>query len=184
MIPDVIVVGNSTGVVVATLKDSYGNVVSGVNVKIVVGDLSIVDATDENGQVTLDITSLKPGEYTISARSSRQTDIYKEARTTAKAIVSASKIKTVLTAADVTTTHNSGEKLVATLKDSYGNAVAGVKVRITVGTLDKILKTNSKGQVGLDVSTLDAGTYTATIKSAATDVYVASKITAGVQIEP
>jgi hypothetical protein len=86
-VPDVTVDGSSSGLVVATLKDSYNNLVSGVKVKIVVGDLSKTAKTDENGQVSLDISGLAPSEYKISARSSGTGDLYNEAKATAKAIV-------------------------------------------------------------------------------------------------
>jgi uncharacterized protein YjdB len=178
-VPDVIAVGNSSAVVVATLKDSYDNLISGVNVKIVVGDLSVVAKTDENGQVSLDISDLAPGQYKISARSSGVSEIYKEAKTSAKAIISEEKIDTTLTIPDVTVDGSSSALVVATLKDSYKNLVSGVNVKIVVGDLSKTAKTDENGQVSLDISDLAPGEYKISARSSAvSDLYNEAKATA------
>jgi hypothetical protein len=178
-VPDVIAVGNSSAVVVATLKDSYGNIISGVNVKIVVGDLSVVAKTDENGQVSLDISDLAPGQYKISARSSGVNGIYKEAKTSAKAIISEEKLDTTLTIPDVTVDGSSSALVVATLKDSYKNLVSGVNVKIVVGDLSKTAKTDENGQVSLDISDLAPGEYKISARSSAvSDLYNEAKATA------
>jgi uncharacterized protein YjdB len=178
-VPDVIAVGNSSAVVVATLKDSYDNLIGGVNVKIVVGDLSVVAKTDENGQVSLDISDLAPGQYKISARSSGVSEIYKEAKTSAKAIISEEKIDTTLTIPDVTVDGSSSALVVATLKDSYKNLVSGVNVKIVVGDLSKTAKTDENGQVSLDISGLAPGEYKISARSSAvSDLYAEAKTTA------
>jgi hypothetical protein len=178
-IPDVVSVGNSSAVVVATLKDSYDNLIGGVNVKIVVGDLSVVAKTDENGQVSLDISDLAPGQYKISARSSGVSEIYKEAKTSAKAIISEEKIDTTLTIPDVTVDGSSSALVVATLKDSYKNLVSGVNVKIVVGDLSKTAKTDENGQVSLDISGLAPGEYKISARSSAvSDLYAEAKTTA------
>jgi predicted outer membrane repeat protein len=178
-VPDVIAVGDSPAFVVATLKDSYGNAVSGVNVKIVVGDLTKTVKTDANGQVSLDISGLAPGEYKISARSSGTSDIYKEAKATAKTIISEDKLDTTLTVPDVVVGGSSSGVVVATLKDSYGNAISGVNVKIVAGSLSKTAKTNSKGKVSLDISSLAPGEYKISARSSGTsDIYKEAKATA------
>ncbi|WP_407413283.1 hypothetical protein [Methanobrevibacter sp.] len=77
-------IGAVVGLVAATLKDSYNNRVSDVNVKIAVGDLTKTAKADENGQLSLNISTLASGVFKISARLSSVSDIYNESRTTAK----------------------------------------------------------------------------------------------------
>ena len=64
------------------------------------------------------------------------------------------KVATKLTAPKVTATYNVAKKLVITLKDANGKALANKKVTVKVGTISKTLKTNSKGQVSVAVNTL------------------------------
>lgn len=83
------------------------------------------------------------------------------------------KDTTKIIASSVTTTYKSGKKLVITLKDSQG-VVSGKKVTVKVGSISKTLKTNSKGKISIDISTLAPKSYKATINSAADSVYKAS----------
>ena len=179
VVPNVIVVGNSSDVVVATLKDSEGKAISDVNVKIVVGDLSVTAKTDAKGQVSLDISGLTPGEYKISARSSGVNIYYREAKATAKAIVSEDKLDTTLTVPNVIVTGNSSDVVVATLKDCYGNIVSDVNVMVVVGNLTKTAKTDAKGQVSMDLSGLAPGVYKISAKSSGvSDIYKEANVTA------
>ena len=73
------------------------------------------------------------------------------------------KVATKLTASKITATYNVAKKLVITLTDAKGKALANKKVTVKVGSISKTLKTNSKGQVSLNVATLVPKTYTATI---------------------
>ena len=178
-VSDVIIVGDSSGVVVATLKDSYGNIVSGVNVKIEVGGLTITAKTDANGQVSLDVSGLAPGVYKVSARSSGVSDIYKEAKAYAKVIVSEEKLDTTLTVPDVVVDGSSPAVVVATLKDSYNNIVSGVNVKIAVGGLSIVEQTDENGQVSLDISSLAPGNYKISARSSGvSDIYNESRATA------
>ena len=76
-------------------------------------------------------------------------------------------------ASAVTAAYKSGKKLVITLKDSQG-VVSGKKVTVKVGSISKTLKTNSKGKISIDSSTLAPKSYKATINSAADGVYKAA----------
>jgi len=49
-------------------------------------------------------------------------------------------------------------------------------VTVKVGTISKTLNTNAKGQVSLNVATLVPKTYTATVKFAGDDSYIASSV--------
>ena len=80
---------------------------------------------------------------------------------------------TKLTASSVITTYNVVKKLVVTLKDS-DEVLANKKVTVKVGKISKTLKTNSKGQISVDVSILTPKAYTASIKFAGDKYYSSS----------
>ena len=83
------------------------------------------------------------------------------------------KDKPKIIASAVTAAYKSDKKLVITLKDSQG-VVSGKKVTVKVGSISKTLKTNSKGKISIDISTLAPKSYKATINSAADGVYKAA----------
>ena len=83
------------------------------------------------------------------------------------------KDKPKIVASAVTAAYKSDKKLVITLKDSQG-VVSGKKVTVKVGSISKTLKTNSKGKISIDISTLAPKSYKATINSAADNVYKAA----------
>ena len=89
--------------------------------------------------------------------------------------VTPTKVATKLTAPKVTATYNVAKKLVITLM-ANGKALANKKVTVKVGTISKTLTTNAKGQVSLNVATLVPKTYTATVKFAGDDGYLASSL--------
>ena len=90
--------------------------------------------------------------------------------------VTPTKVATKLSAPKVTATYNVAKKLVITLKDANGKVLAGKKVSVKVGSISKTLKTNSKGQVSLNVAKLVPKTYTATVKFAGDSGYTASTL--------
>ena len=83
------------------------------------------------------------------------------------------KDKPKIVASAVTAAYKSDKKLVITLKDSQG-VVSGKKVTVKVGSISKTLKTNNKGKISIDISTLAPKSYKTTINSAADGVYKAA----------
>ena len=69
---------------------------------------------------------------------------------------------TTLTMSDVTTTYGDSAKLTATLKDSKNAALANKKITITINDKDYSSTSDNKGQISVDLSNVDANTYTAT----------------------
>lgn len=86
------------------------------------------------------------------------------------------KVATKITAPKVSAVYNVAKNLVITLTDKDGKALANKKVTVKVGTISKTLTTNAKGQVSLNVATLVPKTYTATVKFAGDDGYLASSL--------
>ena len=89
---------------------------------------------------------------------------------------------TKLTSKAVATTYNINKYLVITLKDENGNALSGVYVTVTLSSAKKY-KTNSNGQIKINVGKLVPKTYTAKISFAGNNNYVASSTTAKVTVK-
>ena len=178
------------GVVVIALTDNSSAPIAGATIKYSVnGGEEQTDVTGEDGKFT--ITGLT-GEVTIAVSyegnesfnpitGSQFFNFTEEPATndtngTNDTPATPTKVATKLTAPKVTATYNVAKKLVITLKDANGKALANKKVTVKVGTISKTLTTNAKGQVSLNVATLVPKTYTATVKFAGDDSYIASSL--------
>jgi hypothetical protein len=92
-----------------------------------------------------------------------------------KFTVNVKKTSTVINApTSVATFYKVAKKIVVTLKDARGKAIAKKKVTVKVGTISKTLTTNSKGQVSIDISGLIPKSYYAYFKFAGDSIYSAS----------
>ncbi len=166
------------GVVVIALTDNSSAPIAGATVKYTVnGGEEQTDVTGEDGKFT--ITGLT-GEVTIAVsyegnESFNGISDSKFFNFTEEPVVPP-KVATKITAPKVTATYNVAKKLVITLTDKDGKALANKKVTVKVGTISKTLNTNAKGQVSLNVATLVPKTYTATVKFAGDDSYIASSL--------
>jgi len=165
------------GVVVITLTDG-ANPIAGATVKYTVNDgEEQTVTTGDDGKATI---SGLTGEVTIAVNyegneSFNAISDTKSFNFTEEPVVPP-KVATKITAPKVTATYNVAKKLVITLTDKNGKALANKKVTVKVGTISKTLSTNAKGQVSLNVATLVPKTYTATVKFAGDDAYLASSV--------
>ena len=179
------VLGN--GLFEATITDESGNAVSGLPVKFYIVKsgkyVNVGGATTDNNGVAIldaDISSMSVGSYVISANftgNNKFNPVSKQATLN----IEKSGVNIILN--DAVVYYKSGDMLVTILNDIYGNAVSGVNVKVTVGSLTKTLKTDADGKVSLDVSSLAPGTYTASVKSAATSIYESASATAAVVVK-
>ena len=128
-----------------------------------------------DGKATVDINDLPAGTYNAVITYSGDDNFAPISKNTSVTIKSAI-LATKLSAPKVTATYNVAKKLVITLKDANGKVLAGKKVSVKVGSISKTLKTNSKGQVSLNVAKLVPKTYTATVKFAGDSGYTASTL--------
>ena len=126
------------------------------------------------GNYTVDVV-LVDAENNIFGSNSTSFEV-KNAEPANDTPVTPTKVATKLSAPKVTATYNVAKKLVITLKDANGKVLAGKKVSVKVGSISKTLKTNSKGQVSLNVAKLVPKTYTATVKFAGDSGYTASTL--------
>jgi hypothetical protein len=124
--------------------------------------------TDDEGFCKFDISKLGIGNHTITSFNGRTNEIV------TNVITIVNITKTELKVNPVTTTYNINKNLVITLTSSKG-IIEGAEVSVKVGTISKTLKTNSKGQVSVDISSLvPKNSYTATIKFAGNKNYIKS----------
>ncbi len=120
------------------------------------------------------IVNLKPGTYTAELS---LTDYIEEPSSNATIIVS--KCSSKITAKHVSTIYNVGKNLIITLKDSNGKAIKGAVITVNLGSTKKY-KTNSKGQIKINIATLTPKTYNAKIRYDGSDIYKGS--TASVKV--
>lgn len=174
-----------------TLKDIDNKALAGKDITVTVGGESSTVTTNDEGVAIIPIKYAADGEYEYTLYFAGDETNYKEATKVVKVTVTkaaepetndtndtpaTAKVATKLTASKVTATYNVAKKLVITLKDANGKALANKKVTVKVGTISKTLKTNSKGQVSVNVATLVPKTYTATVKFAGDSSYKASTV--------
>ena len=174
-----------------TLKDDKGNALANKEIIVSVGGVNSTASTDDSGVAVIPVKYDTAGEYEYTLYFAGDETTYKDATKVVKVTVTKAaepdtndtndtpapaKLATKLTAPKVTATYNVAKKLVITLKDANGKALANKKVTVKVGTISKTLKTNSKGQVSLNVATLVPKTYTATVKFAGDSSYKASTV--------
>jgi len=133
--------------------------------------------TNDEGICRYNISNLDIGNHTITSFNGRTNEIV----TNSISIVNITK--TELTADAVTATYNIKKNLVITLTSSKG-IVEGVDVSVNVGSISKTLKTNSKGQVSVDISSLVPKTsYVAEITFDGNSRYNKSSTTAKVTVK-
>ena len=82
----------------------------------------------------------------------------------------------------MTANYNIAKNLVVTLKDSNNKTLANKKVIVKVGSISKVLTTNSKGQLSLNVASFVPKTYTASISFAGDANYKSSSISSKVTV--
>ncbi|MBE6500458.1 MAG: Ig-like domain repeat protein, partial [Methanobrevibacter thaueri] len=101
---------NVTKDLVATLTDINGEVLANKTVNIVVGNIDKNLTTDDNGQVSVDVSSLVPGSY-VASISFAGDNIYGESDSTADVIIN---------------------KVIPNVNISYGDLIPGEKLIINV----------------------------------------------------
>ena len=170
----------STGDIVVTLSDKFGNPIKGATVMFdrvrYIGNAT----SDKNGIATFSYkvpSSLEEGNYAIVAKVSG-VDNYNDADATFNLKVT-SKLPPVATkltaAAKITTTYKTSKKLAITLKDDKGNAIAGADITVLLNKVSKTIKTDANGKASFAIPTnLAPNTYTAKITYAGDDSYVKS----------
>ena len=123
-----------------------------------------------NGVISQNIENLSIGSHNIKITYVSGDKFYSNTFT----ITVKKKLDTKISSAKLTTTYNAGAKLVATLTDCRGNALANKKVTVKVGSISKTLTTNAKGKISLKITALKPKTYTATLNFKGDGYYISS----------
>ena len=146
---------------VITLKDSNGNVLSGVKVTVDFNGAKTL-TTDENGQVKVSTKGLAPKAYTAKITFNGNTNY---AKSTKDVKVTVKKATPKLTAKKKTfKTSVKTKKYTVTLKDNTGKAIKKAKVILKVKGKTYKATTNSKGKATFKIKKLNKkGTFKATV---------------------
>ena len=157
-----------------TLKDANGSVLANKSITIAYNGNTYKATTNANGVATVTLKATATGSKYATV-SFAGDDVYKA--TTKKVTIKVTKQATKITAAKKTfKVKTKTKKYTITLKDSKGKAIAKAKVTIKVKGKTYKATTNSKGKATFKITKLTKkGTYTATVKFAATKYYTASK---------
>ena len=146
---------------VITLKDSEGNILSGVNVIVDLNGAKTY-TTDKNGQVKVSTKGLAPKAYTAKVTFNGDTTYDKS---TKDIKVTVKKATPKLTAKKKTyKTTPKTKKYTIVLKDNTGKAIKKAKVTLKVKGKTYKATTNSKGKATFKITKLNKkGTFKATI---------------------
>ena len=133
--------------IIAYLKDSDGNALSGQKVVMKFDTINFNLKTDSNGKVALKINT-RLGKIPVKASFAGSTSY----SASSKSVTITSYIKkTVMTIPNTSVIR--GKSIIAYLKDSDGNALSGQKVVMKFDTINFNLKTDSNGKVALKINT-------------------------------
>lgn len=176
---NLVLVANANTLVIS-LTDESNNPLVDYEVEVVTNGRVSYEYTDNDGKIIL---SNLLGNYSFEITyPGDEYEGYAPSKVFKNFTFEKSKLSTVLTAHKVTANYNIAKNLVVTLKDSNNKALANKKVIVKVGSISKVLTTDSKGQVSLNVATLVPKTYTASISFAGDDNYKSSSISSKVTV--
>ena len=172
------VVYNDGKNLVATFKDNNGKAVGGIGVIVQLNGVNSTATSDNDGKVVISLAGLTPDTYTAKVIFSGN-EIYNAATASTNVTI---KIETNLIAKNLVTVYNESSKFYVTLKDGAGNPIVGVKVNLVLGSINKTVKTDSKGRISASTKSLAPGNYTAVMSYAGNEIYEASSATANVAV--
>ena len=139
---------------------------SGVNASVINQSEAVVNVTGN----TITVSGLDAGNYTLAVTTMPDAN---HNPVTVNATITVNKLKTDLTASEITTTYNINKDLVITLKDTNGNTLAGFNVTVDLNGA-KTYTTDSKGQVKVSTKGLAPKVYTAKISFGGDNNYINS----------
>ena len=120
---------------------------------------------------------LSPGNYTVKIIN------YYDSKVMDTVNFTVNSIPTKISAYDVTTVYDGGKYLTATLEDSWGVLLCGVKLSIVLNGKTYTPTTDDWGQIKVSTNGLVPKTYTATITFGGKDYYAKSSITTKVIVK-
>ncbi|MEE0936044.1 MAG: Ig-like domain repeat protein, partial [Methanobrevibacter sp.] len=165
----------------ATLKDANGNVLANKKVTFTVNGKTYTATTNAKGVATVKLALTAAKTYTVTIKFAGD-NVY--AASTVSAKVKLNKEKTKLTAPKKTFKRaKKVKKVVITLKNSKGKAVAKKKITLTVNKKKYTAKTNKKGKATIKVKLTKKGTFKYKVKFAGDTQYKAAKKNGKIKIK-
>ena len=165
----------------ATLKDANGNVLANKKVTFTVNGKTYTATTNAKGVATVKLALTAAKTYTVAIKFAGD-NVY--AASTVSAKVKLNKEKTKVTAPKKTFKRaKKVKKVVITLKNSKGKAVAKKKITLTVNKKKYTAKTNKKGKATIKVKLTKKGTFKYKVKFAGDTQYKASKKNGKIKIK-
>ena len=161
----------------ATLKDTKGNVLKGKVIVINLNGINHTAATANNGQAALPI-DLMPGKYAAKIQFIEDS-IYMSSSADANIVIN--KAATALFANDINVTYGDSAKLLVTLKDSKGAVLKGKAIIVNLNGVNHNVATDSNGQAVLPIDLL-AGKYAVKIQFSEDNAYLSSSADANIVI--
>ncbi|WP_158499620.1 Ig-like domain-containing protein [Methanobrevibacter olleyae] len=167
--------------ITATLKDAKGNVLANKALTFVVNGKSYTVKTNAKGIATLKLSLTAAKTYTVSIKFAGDS-VYDASAVSAK--FKLNKEKTKITAPKKTFKKSAKtKKVVITLKNSKGKAIAKKKVTLIVNKKKYTVKTNKKGKASIKVKLTKKGTFKYTVKFAGDSQYKSVKKAGKIRIK-
>ena len=161
-----------------TLTDAKGNPLSGLNVTVMFDDAGEY-ATDENGQVGVNVANLVPKTYNAIITFPGNS-VY--LNSTCSVNVTVMKATPKLIADSVAATYNVNRDLVVTLTDAKGNSLSGLKVTVMFDDAVEYA-TGNNGQIRVNVANLVPKTYNVKITFPGNSAHVNSTCSVKVTVK-
>lgn len=164
----------------ATLKDAKGNVIANKKVTFTANGKTYTASTNAKGVATVKLSLTAAKTYTVTVKFAGDS-VYTASTVTAK--VKLNKEKTKINAPKKTFKRaKKVKKVVISLKNSKGKAIAKKKITLVVNKKKYTAKTNKKGKATFKVKLNKKGTKKYTVKFAGDSQYKAVKKTGKIRI--
>ena len=151
------------------LKDANGNALANKTLLLTFNNAVYNKTTDDNGRVSLKISSAKLGNYTLIVNFNGDSS-YKSSNKTCK--IHVYHIETHITVNSLTILR--GNSLNVYLRDTNNNTIPGQNISITFRGTKYTKTTDSNGKVSLKISSAPAGNYSTKINFEGNPSYTAS----------
>jgi antitoxin component YwqK of YwqJK toxin-antitoxin module len=167
------------GELVVTIVNENGKPLV-VNLNIELNGKTYTVRTDSNGQASLSLDKLTPGNYTATI-SYKGSGNYESSIATAQVVVI--KSDTVISAPDVKVAYQDvNGQLVATITNEHGKPLV-VDLKVGLNGKTYTVKTDSNGQMNVSTADLEPGTYIATISYKGSSNYNPTSTTATITVK-
>ncbi|MBE6500834.1 MAG: Ig-like domain repeat protein [Methanobrevibacter thaueri] len=146
---------------VITLKDAKGRILDDVKLQVKVGSITKTLTTNSKGQISLDVSNLKPGKYTATVKYTGD-GTFMASSSTVKVVVNKAKPKFTTTKVKVKAKAKT-KQIKITLKHNK-KGVKGKQITLKINGKTYKAKTNKKGVATFKVKKLGKGKFTGKLK--------------------